>query len=106
MKREFYLSDKAEQDLFTHARYIAEDNRDTAETFISSFIETAKIIVGMPFAGKEYPDADVRIDGVRIFPVRDFNKYLIFYRQTGKGKYIEIIRIIHTAQDIRLLFED
>lgn len=106
MKRQFYLSDKAEQDLFVHARYIAEDNRDAAEKFISSFVETAKIIVVMPFAGKEYLDADVRIGGMRIFPVRDFDKYLIFYRQVQKGKYIEIIRIIHAAQDIRVLFEE
>lgn len=89
MKRQFYLSDKAEQDLFVHARYIAEDNRDAAEKFISSFIETVKIIVAMPFVGKEYSDAAVRIDDMRFFPVRDFDKYLI----------------IHTAQDIPPLFE-
>lgn len=106
MKREFYLSDKAEQDLFVHARYIAEDNRDVAEKFITSFIETAKIIVAMPFVGKEYSDTDARIDGMRGFPVRDFDKYLIFYRQVQKEKYIEIIRIIHTAQDIRFLFKE
>lgn len=105
MKREFYLSDKAEQDLFVHARYIAEDNRNAAEEFISSFIETAKMIVEMPFVGKEYSDDDVRINGMRIFPIRDFNRYLIFYRQVQKGKYIEVIRVIHSAQDIRFLFE-
>jgi len=104
MKREFYLSDKAEQDLFTHARYIAQEDRDVAEKFISSFIETAKMVVDMPSIGKRYFDVDVRIDGMRVFPVRDFNRHLIFYRQVQKGKYIEIIRVIHSAQDISTLF--
>jgi plasmid stabilization system protein ParE len=106
MKRTFYLSDKAEQDLFAHARYIAQDNRDAAEKFVSSFIETAKMVVDMPFAGKQYQDTDARIDGMRFFPIRDFNRYLIFYRQTQKGKYVEIIRIIHSAQDIPALFKE
>lgn len=104
MKREFYLSDKAEQDLFTHARYIAQDDRDVAEKFISSFIETAKMIVDMSSIGKRYSDIDLRIDGIRVFPTRDFNRYLIFYHQVQKGKYIEIIRVIHSAQDTSSLF--
>ncbi len=106
MKRAFYLSDKAEQDLFVHARHIAEDNRDAAGKFISSFIETAQIVADMPFVGKQYKDTDVRIDGMRVLPIRDFGKYLIFYRQTQKGKYLEIIRIIHSAQDIPTLLEE
>lgn len=104
MKREFYLSDKAEQDLFVHARYIAQDDKEVAEKFISLFIETAKMIASMPFIGKQYGDADIRIDGTQVFSIRDFSRYLIFYRQIQKGKYIEIIRIIHSAQDISSFF--
>lgn len=105
MKRVFYLSDKAEQDLFAHARHIAQDDKEVAEKFISLFIKTAKIVVDMPFVGKAYQDIDARIDSMRVFPVRDFSHYLIFYCQVQKGKYIEIVRIIHSAQDIPTLFE-
>ncbi|MGH9438287.1 MAG: type II toxin-antitoxin system RelE/ParE family toxin, partial [Terriglobia bacterium] len=37
------------------------------------------------------------------FPVKDFPKYLIFYRPIRDG--IEVVRVIHGARDIPALFE-
>jgi toxin ParE1/3/4 len=37
-----------------------------------------------------------------MWPVKDFEKYLIFYRSLPEG--IEVVRIIHGARDIERLF--
>lgn len=41
--------------------------------------------------------------GLRMWPIRRFERYLIFYRQIPEG--IEIVRLLHAARDLEILFE-
>lgn len=38
-----------------------------------------------------------KLSGMRMWLVKGFEKYLIFYRPFGN--YIEIVRVLHSAQD-------
>ena len=41
---------------------------------------------------------------MRVWPVKGFDKYRIYYRPLGDR--IEILRILHAARDIDAIFED
>jgi plasmid stabilization system protein ParE len=51
----------------------------------------------MPVMGSPGKVAQGKFAGVRLWPVRDFPKYLIAYRPLKDGVQIE--RVIHAAQD-------
>ncbi|MEX1025024.1 MAG: type II toxin-antitoxin system RelE/ParE family toxin [Planctomycetota bacterium] len=42
--------------------------------------------------------------GLRSFPVKGFDKHLIFYRSTEHG--IEVLRVLHGARDLGTIFEE
>jgi hypothetical protein len=43
--------------------------------------------------------------GLRVFPVKGFSSFLLFYRPTAHG--IELVRVLHGARDApRVLEED
>jgi len=42
------------------------------------------------------------LDVVRVWPVKGFERYLIFYRALADG--VEILQVIHSARNIELLF--
>jgi toxin ParE1/3/4 len=41
--------------------------------------------------------------GIRLWRIRGFERYLIFYRPIPDG--IEVIRVLHGARDIDTIFE-
>jgi toxin ParE1/3/4 len=51
----------------------------------------------MPLLGVERSYLNPKLDGLRMWFVKGFEKYLIFYRSFGN--YIEIVRVLHSAQD-------
>ena len=40
---------------------------------------------------------------LRMFPIRDFPKYFIFYRPTEEG--IEVVRVLHASRDLQALLD-
>jgi len=42
--------------------------------------------------------------GLRVWPIKAFENYLIFYQPTDAG--IDVVRVIHAARDIEALFSD
>ena len=51
----------------------------------------------MPLIGTERNYSNHKLFGIRLWFVKGFEKYLIFYQVFGN--YIEIVRVLHTAQD-------
>jgi toxin ParE1/3/4 len=88
----------ADQDIEDLAHYIGLSNPRAAGSFLESVTWTCNLLSGMPRAGRTYRDADSRLTGMRLHPVRDFPKHLIFYLPTGIG--IEVVRVIHGARDL------
>jgi toxin ParE1/3/4 len=44
-----------------------------------------------------------QFSGLRRFPVKGFEKYLLFYLSGSQG--IDVIRVVHGARDIGAIFE-
>ena len=58
----------------------------------------------MPLVGNERKFSNPKLWGIRLWFVKEFEKYLIFYRVFDN--YIEIVRVLHSAQDIDSIMED
>ena len=52
----------------------------------------------MPEIGHRWESADQRLQDVRVWHVKGFENWLIFYRATEEQ--VDILRVVHGARDI------
>ena len=104
MKQNFRLTEEAEQDLYSAAQYIAEDNPDAAVRFLNAFAENCDLLSEMPGTGSTPRLSGEDFKALRMKPITPFTKYLIFYRPY-KQEGIEIVRVIHAAQNYPTFFQ-
>jgi toxin ParE1/3/4 len=103
MARQIIKRRAAVADLLEHFVFIFESNEDAAERFLLSAEETFRLLVSQPQMGRKLESQNAMLAGIRIFPVKNFKKYLIFYKPLRDG--IEVVRVLHGARDLRSIFE-
>lgn len=86
-------SNLADDDLDKIWAYIDADNPPAAEKFIRSLTRTFDLLAKHDGLGTTRPHID---DLIRAFPV---GRYLILFRRIDDG--IEVVRVIHSARDLR-----
>ena len=89
---------QATVDLTQYAEYISRDSLDSALRFLDAAEQTFPFIAKMPEMGALCKFQSVEAKPVRFWPVRGFEKYLIFYLPLPDG--IEIVRVLHGAMDL------
>lgn len=104
MTKGFTFLQKAEKDIEEIMRYISQDNPEVAATFHGAVESTCELLVTMPEMGSPRTFNNPELEGLRMWPMKKFEKYLIFYRSTPEG--IEIVRVLHGARDIPAIFEE
>lgn len=92
----------AEHDVAEIVAYLADDNPTVAQRFRDALQETATVVLGMPRIGSARVSDMPALKDIRIVPMRDFEKYFVFYRIFGGG--IQIVRVLHGARDYPALF--
>lgn len=86
----------ARRDLTRHFAYIAENGSlDAARRFLARARQTFLELAQTPHLGA--PRKSRKFPALRMWRVRQFEKYLIFYHPLPDGAQIE--RVIHAAQD-------
>ncbi len=86
----------ARRDLIRHFAYIGEKSSlATARRFQAAARATFAELAQSPGMGA--PKKVERLPEIRMWRIREFEKYLIFYEPIGGG--VEIMRVIHAAQD-------
>jgi toxin ParE1/3/4 len=86
-------------DLEESGSFIGRDSLAAELRFYEAAESTFKQLAQMPGLGRERTDlTHERLRGLRSFPVRGFDNWLVFYRSTADG--IEIIRVLHGARDL------
>ncbi len=89
----------ADECLLNIAEYIAQDNRERAETFIEEIIESLyKILSILPFSGKIYEE----IENIGEIRSLTYKNYVSFYRIVDDT--VEILYIFHSAKNIQEIF--
>ena len=96
---------QAQLDLLDIASFIAEDNLDAAERFLDAAEETFALLASMPLMGRECAFQHPHAQGLRLWRVRGFDRYLIFYSPLTIGG-IEVVRVLHSSRDIDSIFEE
>ena len=91
----------AKTDLRRDFRHLADRNVDSAIRFLASAREAFDFLARTPLSGRERLFRDPRLRGVRFFPIRGFENWLIFYRPLERG--VEVLRVLHGARDLERL---
>jgi toxin ParE1/3/4 len=88
----------ARRDLVEHALYLAaEGGEELAERFLSQAEASCAVLLGQPQIGSLLVVTDPELAGIRKWPVKDFESFLIFYMPHHRG--VTIVRVLHARQD-------
>lgn len=101
MPGEVFIRPRARQDLVEQALYIAEASPEAADRFVDAIENSLATLADMPEMGAPRDFNNVVLLGIRMWPVKGFEKHLIFYRPVEGG--IEVIRVLHAARDLESL---
>lgn len=91
-------------DIDAHCAFFAKQNIEKALRFDQAVFDSFERLCKMPLVGSERKFSNPKLWGIRLWFVKEFEKYLIFYRVFDN--YIEIVRVLHSTQDIDSILED
>lgn len=104
MSKHILRSDRALRDLDNLAAYIQSGRPEAAIRFLSAAEESFKLLATSPGLGQRQRFRRPELADLRVWQVRDFENFLIFYRPLERG--IEVVRVLHAARDIEAIFSD
>ncbi len=96
-ERRYLIRPQAETDLDDHARAIAQDNLAAGLRLYDRAAATYKMLCDMPQMGVVYHTTKPDLIGMRYIPIKDYSRYLFFYKVDGQA--IDIIRVLHDRMD-------
>jgi len=104
MNPQFDVNPRANQDLDEHYLYIRRDSPQAAVRLLQAADSTFRQLARMPQLGGVYPVERPDLAGLRVWQVKGFRNYLIFYRPIEGG--IEVVRVLHAARDTTAALEE
>jgi toxin ParE1/3/4 len=88
----------ARRDLVDHAVYLGtEGGEELAERFLSQAEASFAVLLDQPQIGSPIAVRDPDLAGIRKWPVKDFESFLVFYLPHDRG--VTIVRVLHARQD-------
>ncbi len=103
MKKSIVKSPQAYRDLVEIADSIAQDSIDASDRFLDAAEMTFDCLAETPEIGSLCPFKNPLAVEIRVWPVRQFKRYLIFYRSELNS--VSIVRVLHGARDWQSLIE-
>lgn len=104
MKKELNILPGADSDIDEHFNYIVEESLDRAVRFYDAVYASFDLLLLQPFIGKAKRYNKPELAGLRMWFVKGFDRYLIFYKV--KDNTVEIVRILHSSRDIETALEE
>jgi toxin ParE1/3/4 len=94
----------AEVDLLDNFVYLGLRDVRVAQRFLQSTEAAIAMLADAPQLGSSRRSRNPRLADIRTWVLREFRKYVIYYRPTAEG--IEVIRVLHgSRRPDRLLLE-
>lgn len=90
-------------ELVSLAEYIAEENQEAAFRFLDAADASFNFLLKHRFAGAIKNFSHPALSDIRMWPIRGFENYLVFYRPQENG--IRILHVFHRARDWNGIFE-
>lgn len=88
----------ARRDLAEQSEHIAEDSPTAAFRFLEAASAAFDLLGSFPEIGRLRRFLHPKLSGVRSWPIKGFEKHVIFYRFSERQ--IDILRVIHSARDL------
>jgi toxin ParE1/3/4 len=99
MNRHITRRPQAEADLTDQfVYYLAAGGAELAERFLTAVEAATQRLLETPGIGVKRSFRHPSLQGLRMHPVRGFERHLVFYHERDDG--IEIVRVLHGARDI------
>lgn len=95
---------QAERDIEDAFVFIAEKSEDAGLDFLFAVQGTLELIADAPLIGSKREFNAPELEGIRLWRVKSYEKYLIFY--FVRDAAIEVVRIIHASRDYNRVFEE
>ena len=92
------------EELVNLSAYLAADSDENAQSFLNACDATFKFLAINRHAGSPREFESAGLSNVRMWRVKGFEKYLIFYVPTEIG--IRILHILHSSTDYNRAFDD
>ena len=94
---------RARLDLLEQFVYFGEQSGvELAERYFAAVDATCLRLADYPESGVLYDPGITRLKGLRRFPVRGFESYIVFYLPYQAG--VDVIRVLHSSRDIVDIF--
>ena len=84
--------------------YQEKSGLETAFRFVDAVRESFELLVQMPYIGSPREFRHSRVRNMRMWIVKGFSDYLIFYRPTDDT--VEVLRVLHGKRDIEEILSD
>lgn len=97
-------SDEVFEELANLSFYLADRSEELAQKFLSSCDETFQFLANNKFVGSKRDFKNKELAEIRMWRVKNFEKYLIFYIPKDAG--IKILHVFHSANDYNRIFEN
>ena len=105
MRRRISRRPQAEADLTDQfVYYLTTAGSEVAERFLAAVEAAAGRLLETPGIGVKRSFRHPSLQGLRMHPVRGFERHLVFYRERDDG--IEIVRVLHGARDIPSVMDE
>lgn len=101
MTREVIIRPPARIDLLESYAFIGLGSPNNADRFLDAAERTFQHLAEWPEMGRRWRSPRKRLGNVRIWRVRGFSKWLIFYRPLDDA--IEVLRVLHGARDLHTI---
>lgn len=92
------------EELVNLSAYLAEEDEQIAQSFLNACDTTFQFLAANRLIGTIREFKSSELSAVRMWRVKNFEKYLIFYTPTRLG--VRILHVLHSAVDYNRVFED
>ncbi|MEP7037439.1 MAG: type II toxin-antitoxin system RelE/ParE family toxin [Acidobacteriota bacterium] len=104
MSYEIFKRPQAERDIEESFVFIAEDNLDSGVYFLVAVEDSLEQLADFPLIGKLRESQNKQFQNMRMWHVKGYENYLIFYAVDEIKEMIEVIRVLYASRDIKDVF--
>lgn len=101
---ELSIRPQAEADIDEILTWLLENNSAAATRFVMELRDTFELLAENPLIGATRQYRVPALRGIRMFPLKKYSAYLIFYLNSENT--LDIVRVLHASRDLQSLFED
>lgn len=101
MSHSYVARPQAHLDLAENAYHLAEESLEVADRFLDAAERAFEKLAEFPELGARREYNNLRLKGLRMWPIPDFPRHLVFYLPAERG--IEVVRVLHGARDLKSL---